>query len=216
MTRFIACLVGVWLFAGCGPGEGEDPTQVTPFPEMDREAASLFAGLALHGITREYPNKLDHVMNGKEEVLSPSALHPVFYGSYDWHSCVHGHWLLLRLLRTRSGQLPPGMAEEIEAALNRSFSPESVTTEVAYFEAEGRKSYERPYGVAWFLQLTAELREWDDPRAKNWLQILVPLEAVIVQQLKSWLPKLAYAIRLGTHNQSMFAFGLIQCMSRCR
>lgn len=178
--------------------------------EVDADLAARFAGLALDCVHREYPNKIGHVLNGDEDARTPSSLHPVFYGCFDWHSSVHGHWLLVRLLRVvPPEQFPEGMRDRIVAALQQSFTAASVAEEVAYFQAENRKSYERPYGIAWFLQLTAELREWKDPLADKWLQILLPLEAVIVDQLKSWLPNLAYAIRLGTHNQSMFAFTLI-------
>jgi hypothetical protein len=174
------------------------------------EPASRFARLALDCVHREYPNKISHVLNSGGDAQAPSSLHPVFYGCFDWHSSVHGHWLLLRLLRlAEQFHLSPEIQAEIASALNQSFQPEAVSIEVGYFEAENRQSYERPYGAAWFLQLTAELREWEDPRASAWLEILLPLEAVIVSQIKSWLPKLAYPIRLGTHNQSMFAFGLM-------
>ena len=178
--------------------------------QMNGILAAKFAGLALDCVHREYPNKIGHVLNTAEDARTPSSLHPVFYGCFDWHSSVHGHWLLVRLLRTvPADQMPPGLREGIITALNQSFTAEGVASEVAYFEAENRKSYERPYGSAWLLQLTAELREWQDPMAEAWLETLQPLEEVIVAQIKSWLPKLAYAIRLGTHNQSMFAFGLI-------
>ena len=178
--------------------------------QVDGALAARFARLALDCIHREYPNKIGHVLNEDADARTPSSLHPVFYGCFDWHSSVHGHWLLVRLLRTApEDQIPADMRSEIIAALNQSFTSGGVAEEVAYFETENRKSYERPYGVAWFLQLTAELREWQDPQGEAWLQTLLPLEAVIVAQLKAWLPNLAYAIRLGTHNQSMFAFGLI-------
>jgi hypothetical protein len=177
---------------------------------VDGELAARFAGLALDCVHREYPNKIGHVLNGDQDARTPSSLHPVFYGCFDWHSSVHGHWLMVRLLRTvPAAKLPEGLRERIIAALQQSFTAAGVTEEVSYFRAENRKSYERPYGVAWFLQLTAELREWQDPLADAWLETLRPLEVVIVAQLKSWLPNLAYAIRLGTHNQSMFAFTLI-------
>jgi len=178
--------------------------------EVDGELAARFARLALDCVQREYPNKIGHVLNADQDARTPSSLHPVFYGCFDWHSSVHGHWLLVRLLRTvQPGQLPAGLREQIITALQQNFTVAGVAEEVAYFQAENRKSYERPYGVAWFLQLTAELRQWQDPLADEWLEILSSLEAVIVAQLKSWLPNLAYAIRLGTHNQSMFAFTLI-------
>jgi hypothetical protein len=179
-------------------------------PTVDGALAARFARLALDCVHREYPNKIAHVLNDDSDALPPSELYPVFHGCFDWHSSVHGHWLLVRLLRTVPGsEMPDELRDEIEAALNRSFTADGITGEVAYFQADGRDSFERPYGMAWFLQLTAELREWDDPRARQWLETLLPLESVIVAHIKSWLPRLAYAIRLGTHNQSMFAFGLM-------
>jgi hypothetical protein len=195
------------LVALCSP---KLPASETKPDTVDPQLATKFARLALDCVHREYPNKIGHVLNSAADARTPSSLHPVFYGCFDWHSSVHGHWLLVRLLRTvPPDQMPAELRSEIVAALNRSFTREGVAEEVVYFETENRKSYERPYGVAWFLQLTAELREWNDPMASAWLDILRPLETVIVAQLQSWLPKLAYAIRLGTHNQSMFAFGLI-------
>jgi hypothetical protein len=177
---------------------------------VNGELAARFARLALDCVHREYPNKIGHVLNSDEDARTPSSLHPVFYGCFDWHSSVHGHWLLVRLLRTvPPEQFPEGLRDQIISALQKSFTAQGVAEEVAYFQAENRKSYERPYGVAWFLQLTAELREWQDPLAELWFATLRPLEEVIVAQIKAWLPKLAYPIRLGTHNQSMFAFGLI-------
>ncbi len=173
---------------------------------IDRALAEKFARLALDCVHREYPNKISHVLNSAEDAREPKHLYPAFYGCFDWHSAVHGHWLLVRLLRT----VPDGdFRREAMGALGKSFRPDNIAAEVVYFEAENRKSFERPYGIAWFLQLTAELREWDDPQASTWLDILKPLESVIVDKTKSWLPRLAYPIRLGTHNQSAFAFGLM-------
>ena len=179
-------------------------------PAVDTDLAARFARLALDCVHREYPNKIAHVLNSAADAKPPSQLYPVFYGCFDWHSAVHGHWLLVRLLRTTAGAgLPQGLAEEIEQALNRSFTPQGAASEVAYLQGENRGSFERPYGMAWFLQLTSELREWDDPRARSWLETLLPLERELVGLISSWLPKLAYPIRLGTHNQSMFAFTLM-------
>ncbi|MBT8049171.1 MAG: DUF2891 domain-containing protein [Xanthomonadales bacterium] len=185
-------------------------TQNSTANRVDPSLAKKFAGLALDCVHREYPNKISHVLNSAEDARTPSSLFPIFYGCFDWHSSVHGHWLLVRLLRTvPAEQLGIDLRGKIVAALNRSFSAEGIAAEVAYFKAENRSSFERPYGIAWFLQLTAELRAWPDPMATAWLEILGPLEIVIAEQIKSWLPNLAYPIRLGTHNQSMFAFGLI-------
>jgi len=186
--------------------QAADDREVAP---VNTDLAAKFARLALDCVHREYPNKISHVLNSDADAQTPSSLYPVFYGCFDWHSSVHGHWLLIRLLRTLPAeQMPAGLRDEIIAALKQSFTAEGIAAEIAYFEAENRNSFERPYGIAWFLQLTAELREWQDPIAATWLETLLPLETVIVAEIKSWLPNLAYPIRLGTHNQSMFAFGL--------
>lgn len=176
-----------------------------------RKAEHAYARIALNCINKQYPNKISHVLNNAADVAEPAKLTPVFYGCFDWHSAVHGHWLLTRLW----GQdLVPEMDEEIAAALAANFTTEKVAGELAYFNGDDRKAFERPYGLAWFLQLTTELREIADgednkaEQAKAWLTRLEPLEAVIVGNIKGWLPKLAYPIRLGTHNQSAFAFGL--------
>lgn len=173
----------------------------TPDPEL----ASRFARLALDCVQREYPNKIAHVLQSDEDARPPSELTPVFYGCYDWHSAVHGHWLLVRLLRL----MPDAdFAGEAEAALAANFTAERVAGEVEYFAGPGRASFERPYGLAWFLQLMTELREWEDPRAVQWAETLAPLETVVADRYRSWLPNLAYPIRIGTHNQSAFGFAL--------
>ncbi|WP_417622922.1 DUF2891 domain-containing protein [Parasphingorhabdus sp.] len=176
-----------------------------------RKPEHAYARIALDCINKQYPNKITHVLNSGIDVAEPAKLTPVFYGCFDWHSSVHGHWLLTRLW----GQnLVPEMDEEIAAALAANFTAEKIAGELAYFNGTDRKAFERPYGIAWFLQLTTELREIASgtdgkaEQAKAWLARLEPLEAVIVGNIKDWLPKLAYPIRLGTHNQSAFAFGL--------
>jgi hypothetical protein len=169
------------------------------------EPVDRFATLALACVHQEYPNKIAHVMGSDADVAPPRALTPVFYGCFDWHSSVHGHWLLVRLLR-----LYPNLsvAAAIENALEESFQADKVAVEVEYVSRDDRASFERPYGVAWLLQLTAELREWEDPRAARWLQTLQPLETVLVSRMETWLRKLAYPIRIGEHAQTAFAFGL--------
>jgi len=191
---------------GCeevGPPEVDVPA----FPELDQETASLFAGLALHGITREYPNKLDHVMNSQEEIQSPSSLHPVFFGSYDWHSCVHGHWLLVRLLKLFP-DLPE--AEEIRTTLNSLLTGENVAAEVAYLGQPSRASFERSYGWAWLLKLTEELHGWDDEDGRWWRAELEPLADAFADRYLAFLPKQDYPIRRGVHPNTAFgiAFAL--------
>ncbi len=207
-TLIVGLLSG--SLVGCGSSRVDGSVQVTaaaPFPVLDGEAASLFAGLALHGITREYPNKLDHTMNDGTEVLSPSTLHPVFYGSYDWHSCVHGHWLLVRLLRT-----VPDLtnAEEIRSTLNDLITPEKMAVEVAYLDQPSRASFERTYGWAWLLKLAEELHGWDDEDGKRWSLTLEPLAQAFAQRYLDFLPKQDYPIRRGVHPNTAFgiAFAL--------
>ncbi|WP_373492003.1 DUF2891 domain-containing protein [Parasphingorhabdus sp.] len=195
---------GVFERKNVAPNPADNP--LTP-----RKAEHSYARIALDCINKQYPNKISHVLNSGDDVAEPAKLTPVFYGCFDWHSAVHGHWLLTRLW----GQdLVPEMDNEIAAALAANFTAEKISGELAYIQGDDRASFERPYGLAWFLQLTAELREIADgegdkaEQAKAWLARLEPLEAQIVSNIKDWLPKLAYPIRLGTHNQSAFAFGL--------
>ena len=173
--------------------------------EQSEPAVSRFAALALDCVHQEYPNKIAHVLTSDQDVGPPRDLTPVFYGCFDWHSSVHGHWLLTRLLRLYPNAAFASLAE---TALNESFKPEKVAVEVAYVTHPQRASFERPYGVAWFLQLTAELRDWNDPRARQWLATLEPLETALVAHMETWLAKLAYPIRIGEHAQTAFAFGL--------
>ena len=174
--------------------------------QPDAVPAGRFARLALDCVHREYPNKIAHVLNGDEDVRPPRELTPAFYGCFDWHSSVHAHWLLARLARFYPDAESAGSAR---AALARSLTRANIVAEVRYFEAPGRAGFERPYGVAWLLQLAAELREWDDPDARRWQAALAPLETVAALQIKEWLPKLTHPIRVGEHSQTAFAFGLI-------
>ncbi len=173
---------------------------------FDLTAAQRFAKLALACVHKEYPNKISHSMNSDADVGPPRKLTPAFYGCYDWHSSVHGHWLLARLAR----KYPDAeFAPRAREALRESVSEENIRQEVAYIEAEGRAAFERPYGLAWLLQLGQELREWDDPAARQLAIILRPLEQAATQRLKTWLPKLTHAVRSGEHSQTAFAMGLM-------
>lgn len=177
-----------------------------PPADLDAAAASRFAELALACVHQEYPNKIAHTLQSDADVAPPRELTPAFYGCYDWHSSVHGHWLLARLART----FPEAdFAPRARSALAGSLTAEHVAGEVEYLLAEGRVSFERPYGLAWLLQLAAELREWDDPEARRWAETLAPLERAAADRLAEWLPKLDYAIRIGEHAQTAFAFGLV-------
>ena len=181
-------------------------TAAEPAPKFDAAAAERFAKLALDCVHKEYPNKISHTMNSDADVAPPRTLTPAFFGCYDWHSSVHGHWLLARLARTFPDAAFAGPARE---ALRKSLSPDNLTAEAAYMRAPGRASFERPYGLAWLLQLIAELREWGDPEAREMLANLRPLEEATLERLNKWLPKLSHPIRVGEHAQTAFALGLM-------
>ena len=171
--------------------------------KLDQQQASHFARLALKCVAKEFPNKPEHVMNTDADVLSPKSLHPAFYGCYDWHSSVHGHWMLVRLLRTFKS-LPE--ANQIRAALNNNLSAENVAKEVAYLKQPNRQSFERTYGWAWLLKLAEELHAWEDVDGRNWSANLQPLADEIVSRYLAFLPKQTYPIRTGVHPNT--AFGL--------
>jgi len=173
---------------------------------LDSASAARFAALALKCLHQEYPNKISHTMSGDTDARVPRELTPAFFGCYDWHSAVHGHWLLVRLVRLYPDAAFTRTARE---ELARSFTPQNIAAEVAYLERADRASFERPYGLAWLLQLSAELREWSDPQARQWATTLAPLEAAAGKRLKTWLPKLQYPIRIGEHSQTAFSFGLV-------
>src|SRR5246127_3712789 len=173
---------------------------------LDINAAERFAKLALSCVHKEYPNKISHSLNSDADVAPPRKLTPAFYGCYDWHSSVHGHWLLVRLIRSFPEASFVLSARE---ALRQSLTAEHIVQEAAYLHAEGRASFERPYGLAWLLQLVAELREWEDPQAKEMAANLHPAEEAALERLKNWLPKLSTPVRIGEHDQTAFALGLI-------
>src|ERR1700689_3741930 len=182
-------------------------TQTTTMPSgFDINAAERFANLALACVHREYPNKLSHSLNSDADVAPPRKLTPAFYGCYDWHSSVHGHWLLVRLIRTFPDATFAPAARE---ALRQSLTSENIAQEAAYLRADGRASFERPYGLAWLLQLVAELHEWDDPEARTLAANLRPLEEAALARLNDWLPKLSFPVRIGEHSQTAFALGLM-------
>ncbi|ONG45688.1 hypothetical protein BKE38_26225 [Pseudoroseomonas deserti] len=163
------------------------------------EAARL-AAIALGHVEREYPNKPDHTLASPADARTPSQLHPVFYGSYDWHSCVHSYWLLARLLRL----FPEGdKAPAIRALFDRAFTADKVAAECAYLKAPTARGFKRPYGWAWLLKLAAELHRLPEPR---WSQSLQPLTDIFAQRYRDFLPIAPYPVRVGTHFNT--AFGL--------
>lgn len=170
------------------------------------EQAAAFASLALKGMNQEFPNKPSNVLESAESVKTPKELFPAFYGCFDWHSSVHGHWLLVRLLKEYPNH---PLASESRKALADHLSAENLRQEAEYFSADANKSYERMYGWAWLLRLSAELQTWDDPDGTAWAKNVRPLEDVIVKRIKDYLPKLQWPIRVGVHQDTGFALGQI-------
>jgi hypothetical protein len=206
MKRMPAAIMAlVALFNLNLPVSGKEP------PIMTKDQASAFAKLALKGIQKEYPNKPADVLNGDADIKGPRAVHPAFYGCFDWHSSVHGHWMLVRLLR-----LFPDLPErqQIRAALAENLSAKNLQAEADYFNRPNAKSFERTYGWAWLLKLAEELHGWDDPDAKQWSRNLRPLTDAIVARYLAFLPKQTYPIRSGVHPNT--AFGLAFALDYAR
>ncbi len=169
------------------------------------ETAARFAALALAHVEREYPNKLDHVLHGASDLFAPRALHPVFYGSFDWHSCVHGYWLLATLLRLHPREAG---SQATRALYDRQLTPEKLVVETAYLAAPGRAGFERPYGWAWVLMLAAELARHDTDDGRRWRAAVRPLASAVVTRYTEHLSTLTYPIRVGTHFNTAFALAL--------
>ena len=166
------------------------------------ELASHMARIALGHVEREYPHKLDHVLDGDDDAMGPKALHPIFFGSFDWHSCVHGWWTLLTLRR-----LFPDMteADAIERLADESFTPAKIAAELAYLQRPSSRGFERPYGWGWLLYLHLEASQHED---KGWADALEPLARAFAGRFRDHLPLLTYPIRAGTHGNSAFALVL--------
>lgn len=175
------------------------PANLTP------ETASKFARLALEHVTQEYPNKLDHVLNGPLDLREPRDLHPVFFGSFDWHSCVHGYWLLATVLRLFPDNREAG---EIRKLFDAQLISSKVEAEVDYLDRPLRATFERPYGWGWLLMLAAELRRHEGEQAMRWSDALSPLAAAFADRFLAFLPKATYPTRVGTHFNSSFAIVL--------
>ena len=174
--------------------------------ELTREGASVLASLPLKCIIQQYPNKTAHVVTSDSDQLnsSPRQLHPVFYGCFDWHSAVHGHWMLVKLLKMFP-QLPEAAA--IRAGFNSRFTAANILAEVNYFNSTADATWERTYGWAWLLKLDEELYTWDDEDAKNWHSAMQPLTEKIISLWTAFLPRQTYPNRTGTHPNT--AFGMV-------
>ena len=171
--------------------------------KLDLNQANHLAQMPLHCMQQEFPNKLGQTLANEDDLGTPKELHPAFYGCFDWHSSVHGHWTLVRLLKTF-----PELTERelIEQKLKENLTAENILTEIEYFKRETESSYERTYGWAWLLKLAEELNNWDNPFGKELEANLQPLTDYIVAKYIDFLPRLKYPIRVGEHTNT--AFGL--------
>jgi Protein of unknown function (DUF2891) len=197
---------------GCKPVPRTEPdAPPKEVAKMSQEQASAFARLALRGIQKEYPNKPADVLNAGADVKAPREVHPAFYGCFDWHSSVHGHWMLVRLLR-----LFPDLPEkkEIRAALAENLTAKNLQAEADYFARPNTQSFERTYGWAWLLKLAEELHGWDDADGKQWSKNVQPLAEAIAARYLAFLPKQTYPIRSGVHPNT--AFGLAFALDYAR
>ena len=175
-------------------------------PLLTSEMAQRLARLALDCVDREYPNHILHLLQSDDDARPPRELTPVFFGCFDWHSAVHGHWTLVRLLR----HFPQAVwSAEARQVLNNHFTDERIAGELKYLGCPGRAGFERPYGLAWLLQLVMECREWEADESQIWAERLYPLESLAWERFDAWLPKLQHPVRSGEHSQTAFALGLI-------
>jgi hypothetical protein len=171
-------------------------------PVLTSDLAESFARIALSHVGREYPNHLAHTLAAQADARGPRDLHPIFYGSYDWHSCVHAHWLLARLLLRFPDM---ASARAVRVLFDAQFTPAKVEGERAYFLAATARGFERPYGWAWLLKLAAELARFLDDR---WARALAPLAELIARRLRDFLPLSTYPVRSGAHFNAAFALRL--------
>jgi hypothetical protein len=173
--------------------------------ELNEKTASQFAGLTLRNVVREYPHVLQHVLTGGDDFKSPSRQHPIFFGCFDWHSCVHGYWQLATLIRLFPG-LP--LAADVGRQFDVAFTDENVRAEIAYFNRPTSRGFERPYGWAWLLALATELKQSSGDRRDRWHAAILPLAKLIADRFTEFLPKAVYPIRSGTHSSTAFALTL--------
>lgn len=173
--------------------------------KLDYATMEKFAALPLHCIEKEYPYKLGQVLSSDEDLQSPQDLHPIFYGCFDWHSSVHGHWLLAKAIRKFPNT---DLSQKAIALFDKQFTAEKVAKELAYFEPKLSKSFERTYGWAWILKLEAELSVLPEDKTHGWSKTLKPLTNHIVESYKDFLPKLVYPIRVGEHTNTAFGLSL--------
>lgn len=212
----LALSIGIFLVS-CNSTEEKAPNTNTPkeayIPthKLNKKQAYRLSNMALHCMQQEYPYKLGQVLAGDEDLLSPQDLHPAFYGCYDWHSAVHGHWLLVRMLKEH-----PNLSnrDTIVSKLGENITAANILKELEYFNRKTEKSFERTYGWAWLLKLSQELETWDHPEGKKMASALKPLSDFIVDKYKDFIPRLVYPIRIGEHSNTGFGLAFAHDYAR--
>jgi hypothetical protein len=188
------------------PSNSQEPDMPKLGQKLTNAQVEKFARLTIENIHKQYPNKTGDVLAGAEAVRSPKELHPAFYGCFDWHSSVHGHWMLVKLLK----EYPEHpIANEIRENVARNITAQKLAAELEYFSADEHKQFERTYGWAWYLKLVAELDQWDDDQGRKWREHLRPLEELLVQRTIDYLPVLSWPIRTGVHADTGFGLAWI-------
>lgn len=201
--------LSVTIFSMSGSiSSAQSTTQSTASPRagLDASTANQWAQLVLQGVDTEFPNKLPLVYSTKDQIKAPREHFPAFYGCFDWHSSVHGHWVLVRLSKKHSAI---ESAPQIRKVLARHLSAANLKKESEFFSLDEQKNFERMYGWAWLLRLVMELESWEDPDAESWRENLRPLENLLVKRIQEYLPRLTYPIRIGQHTDTAFALGQI-------
>ena len=193
----------------CSTVKSQVNTQSNHKIEFDKKAVNKLVKLPLHCVETEYPNKLSQTIGDETYLKTPKELHPAFYGCFDWHSSVHGHWSLVKLLKNDPNfvRLSIEQHKEITNLLLQNISKENILKEVKYFDNKYNKNYERTYGWAWLLKLQLEIETWDNKAARKLERNIKPLTDLIANKYIEFLPKLNYPIRVGTHSNT--AFGLV-------
>ncbi|WP_127844688.1 DUF2891 domain-containing protein [Psychroflexus aestuariivivens] len=185
--------------------ETSEPPKNIDFPEFTQSDAQALLSLPLDCVTQEFPNKLGQVLGSEADLARPKDLRPAFYGCFDWHSSVHGHWALVKLLQ-KYPNLPE--AKDAKTILKQHLSEGNIQREIAFFKTEHNTTFERTYGWAWLFQLSTALKNWEDEAAPQLLENLMPLTELLEEKMKTFLPKLVYPIRVGEHPNTAFALNL--------
>ncbi len=207
LTRMVLVIYVLVSLLACNTKKETATKVVHKKIEFSSQAVHNLVQLPLHCVATEYPNKLSQTIGDKSYLKTPKELHPAFYGCFDWHSSVHGHWSLVKLLKENSNVLSVDEFQKITNILLKNLSKEHILQEVAYFDDKYNKNYERTYGWAWLLKLMLEVETWDNKAARKLEQNLAPLADLIADKYIEFLPKLNYPIRVGTHSNT--AFGMI-------